>query len=110
REDNILYPHWSVTLYLNQTYPGSVTSILLGIWADTGEVFFCHYQAYGGSGLPSDANSNSQPSNDNSVYEQLPSSENNEVSSNTNQIILVAVITTVIAVLAIAIVVKKRSK
>ena len=51
REGNVLYPHWSVTLYLNQTYPGSVTSLLLGIWADTGEVFFCHHQAYGGSDL-----------------------------------------------------------
>ncbi len=110
KEDNVLYPHWSVTLYLNQTYPGSVTSLLLGIWADSGDVFFCHHQAYGGSGLSPDANSNSQPSNDNSVYEQLSSSENNEVSSNTNQIILVAVITTVIAVLVIALVVKKRSK
>ncbi|MEM2968268.1 MAG: hypothetical protein QXJ76_03040 [Candidatus Bathyarchaeia archaeon] len=57
REANVLYPYWSITLYLNQTYPGSVTSLLLGIWADSGEVFFCHYQAYGGSNLILDGNS-----------------------------------------------------
>ncbi len=111
KEDNVLYPHWSVTLYLNQTYPGSVTSLLLGIWADSGEVFFCHHQAYGGSDLPSDANTNSNNllSNDNSGSEQL-SSENNKLSLDISQIILVAVIVIAVAILAIALIVKKRSK
>lgn len=61
RESNVLYPYWSVTLYLNQTYPGSINALLVGIWADSGEVFFCHHQGTGGSDLISDGNSGSEP-------------------------------------------------
>lgn len=40
REPLTLYPHWHVTLYLDKTYPGFVTGIMVGIWADTGEIHY----------------------------------------------------------------------
>jgi DNA-binding transcriptional ArsR family regulator len=33
-----LYPYWYVTLYLDKTYPGGVTQIAVGVWADTGQI------------------------------------------------------------------------
>lgn len=48
REPYTLYPLWNVMLYLNQTYPGSVYALLVGIWADTGKVSSCSNQAAGG--------------------------------------------------------------
>jgi DNA-binding transcriptional ArsR family regulator len=33
-----LYPYWYVTLYLDKTYPGGVSQIAVGVWADTGQV------------------------------------------------------------------------
>jgi hypothetical protein len=46
KEGNVLYPAWSVTLPLNGTWPGSVTELLVGIWAGSGEVYHVHHQAY----------------------------------------------------------------
>jgi hypothetical protein len=38
RTDNLtLYPYWYVTLHLDKTYPGGVTEIGVGVWADTGQ-------------------------------------------------------------------------
>ncbi|MBN1243991.1 helix-turn-helix domain-containing protein [Candidatus Bathyarchaeota archaeon] len=33
-----LIPYWYITLYLDRVYPGGVTSIAVGVWADTGVV------------------------------------------------------------------------
>jgi DNA-binding transcriptional ArsR family regulator len=33
-----LFPYWYITLYLDREYPGEVSSITVGVWADTGEV------------------------------------------------------------------------
>jgi DNA-binding transcriptional ArsR family regulator len=33
-----LYPYWYVTLYLDQTYPGGISQIAVGVWADTGQI------------------------------------------------------------------------
>jgi hypothetical protein len=33
-----LEPYWYITLYLDREYPGGVSSITVGVWADTGEV------------------------------------------------------------------------
>jgi hypothetical protein len=33
-----LYPYWFITLYLDKTYPGSVTELTVGVWADTGKI------------------------------------------------------------------------
>jgi len=38
RTDNLtLYPYWYVTLHLDKTYPGDVSEIGVGVWADTGQ-------------------------------------------------------------------------
>ena len=114
RESNVLYPCWSVTLYLNQTYPGSVTSLLLGIWADTGEVFLCNYQAYGGSYPISDSDSGYIMSDDNSGFEVATTSpspsppENNEVPMDLNMATIIAVATIIIAVATTTLIVRKR--
>ena len=37
--DNLtLYPYWYVTLFLDKTYPGDVSALGVGVWADTGKV------------------------------------------------------------------------
>jgi predicted transcriptional regulator len=33
-----LVPYWFVTLYLDKTYPGGVSRLGVGVWADTGQV------------------------------------------------------------------------
>jgi len=39
REEGLaLVPYWEVILYLDKVYPGGVNSIIVGIWADTGQV------------------------------------------------------------------------
>jgi hypothetical protein len=113
REGNTLYPYWSVTLYLNQTYPGSVTSLLLGIWADTGDVFFCNYQAYGGSYPISDSDSGYILADDSGSESPSPSSsalENNETSTDLSMVAAIAVVMIIIAVGTITLLVKKRNK
>ena len=35
----IIYPYWSVQLYLDKTYPGNVYGLTFGIWADSATVF-----------------------------------------------------------------------
>jgi DNA-binding transcriptional ArsR family regulator len=38
RTDNLtLYPYWYVTLHLDKTYPGGVSEIGVGVWADTAQ-------------------------------------------------------------------------
>jgi hypothetical protein len=112
REGNVLYPHWSVTLYLNQTYPGSVTSLLLGIWADTGEVFFCHHQAYGGSDLtPSnsgDTISGASSDQDPTSPPQL-SAATNDTPINLGIVAVLSVAMIAIVATAITLIAKKRS-
>ncbi len=34
----VLYPQWTVTLYLDKVYPGGVGSLTVEVWADTGKV------------------------------------------------------------------------
>ena len=38
KEPLILVPYWYITLHLDREYPGGVNSIVVGVWADTGEV------------------------------------------------------------------------
>jgi hypothetical protein len=38
REPLVLYPYWSVNLYLDKVYPGNVIGFTFEIWADTGEI------------------------------------------------------------------------
>lgn len=37
-DDLTLYPYWYVTLFLDKTYPGGVSALGVGVWADTGKV------------------------------------------------------------------------
>ena len=52
REPYTLYPHWRITLFLDKVYPGGVTGIQVGIWADTGEVHYIIPLSTGGGPLP----------------------------------------------------------
>lgn len=61
KESNILYPAWSVILPLDGVYPGSVTELLVGIWAGTGEVYLVHHQAYGGAAPPEATSTPTEP-------------------------------------------------
>jgi predicted transcriptional regulator len=45
-EPLVLVPYWFVTLYLDHTYPGGVTRLAVGLWADTGQVV--QVKMYGG--------------------------------------------------------------
>ena len=38
-QNGTLKPCWNVTLELNRTYPGGVSTLQMNVWADTGEVF-----------------------------------------------------------------------
>jgi len=54
REPLTLYPFWRVTLYLDKTYPGNIIGIVVGVWADTGEVRYIETLSYGGATFPED--------------------------------------------------------
>ncbi|HEX7483265.1 MAG TPA: hypothetical protein VF350_07345, partial [Candidatus Bathyarchaeia archaeon] len=47
REPYVLHPYWQVRLFLDKQYPGSVTNLLVDVWADNGEVFFCYHDGMG---------------------------------------------------------------
>jgi hypothetical protein len=47
KEPYVLHPFWQVRLYLDKQYPGSVTNLLVHVWADTGEVFYCYHDSTG---------------------------------------------------------------
>ena len=101
RKSNVLYPYWSVMLYLNQTYPGSINALYVGVWADSGEVFFCQHQGTGGNLLP-DTNSNSE------THTLPTSSESSGTLLEAGTAI--TMITVVLAVIAVVAVILKRRK
>jgi hypothetical protein len=68
RDPFTYYPYWHVDLWLDKTYPGGVSYISVGMWADTGEVVYVKALGGGGGILPyegtgtsSSANAPSQP-------------------------------------------------
>jgi hypothetical protein len=97
KESNVLYPVWTVTLPLNGVYPGSVTELLVEVWAGTGEVHLINYQAYGGATLFDNG------------YILAPEST---IPSNSGTFALIAVALTAILAVAITITIieKKRNK
>lgn len=100
RDSSVLYPSWRVRLYLNQTYPGSVNAFVVGVWADSGEVFSCGHEGPGG-GLPQTDNLDSAST--------LSPSGNNSVSSPDMRVVGAAV--AIIAVAAVCtVLIKKRGK
>ena len=43
---NTLYPSWSIMLYFDKIYPGSITGYYVALWADTGKVYRANSQGY----------------------------------------------------------------
>ncbi|MEM3055163.1 MAG: hypothetical protein QXM52_05615 [Candidatus Bathyarchaeia archaeon] len=74
REPYTLYPHWRITLFLDKVYPGGVTGIQVGIWADTGEVHYIIPLSTGGGPLPEPQPDSSTPSPEPEPEPQQPSS------------------------------------
>ncbi|MBE3116498.1 hypothetical protein IMZ68_04770 [Candidatus Bathyarchaeota archaeon] len=90
RESFELYPYWYVELCLDKVYPGSVSSIHVGLWADTGAVNYCH-EISAGAAYPPD-----EPQTKNTIPIGIP---------------IVAIISVAILAIAIAtIIIKKRRK
>jgi hypothetical protein len=62
REDSTLYPMWRVELPINEIHVGDqvisdmASSVVVGIWADTGAINYCHEISYGGT-IPTDSQS-----------------------------------------------------
>jgi hypothetical protein len=107
KESNVLYPIWTVTLPLNGTWPGSVTELLVEIWAGTGEIHLVQHQVYGGSDLPP------VDSADSGLTTTAPSSQSTNTNETPLDLGIVAVIAVTIAAIAaatITLIVKKRSK
>jgi hypothetical protein len=44
-----LFPHWRIDRSLDKGYPGGVSSIAVGLWADTGTINYIQELSYGGS-------------------------------------------------------------
>lgn len=107
KESNVLYPIWTVTLPLNGTWPGSVTELLVQIWAGTGEVHLVHHQAYGGSDFLSDYSSDSELT---TTSPSPQSSNTNKAPMDLGMVAVIAVAIVAIAAVTITLIVKKRSK
>ncbi|MFB3890119.1 MAG: hypothetical protein ACE14S_11555 [Candidatus Bathyarchaeia archaeon] len=67
----VLYPYWQVGLPLDDVYPGSVTMIVVEIWADTSEVIRV-YPLGAGGGLDSEDSTPSPSSNAQPAPAQSP--------------------------------------
>ncbi|MBE0511415.1 hypothetical protein IBX38_00010 [Candidatus Bathyarchaeota archaeon] len=72
-----LYPEWYIPLGLDKVYPGGVTGINVGIWADIKEVSYIGAMIFGGAPSSPEAPVNSEnsvkpPSNEVSVGEVAP--------------------------------------
>lgn len=107
KEGNVLYPAWTVTLPLNGTWPGSVTDLLVTIWAGTGEVDSVYHRAHGGSAFLSDNDSGSE------LITTTPSPQSstiNETPPNHDAVALITVVILAIAIVTITLTVKKRSR
>jgi hypothetical protein len=88
RESMELYPYWYIELCLDKVYPGSVSSIHVGLWADTSTIVYC------------------QPISAGVAYPAETETNNDLIDTS-----LVAVIPVVlIAVIVVAFFVKKRCK
>ncbi len=57
RESFELYPYWYVELVLDKVYQGSVNSIHVGLWADTGTVAYCQ-EISAGAAYPTETETN----------------------------------------------------
>jgi hypothetical protein len=102
REGTTLYPYWMVDLYLDKVYPGGVSSVEVGLWADTGEIHLIQELSYGGSTQPE---TTTTPSAEPTTQPQ----SNTPTASNMN-LAVGAAAATIVAIALVTIAVKKRSK
>jgi len=102
----ILYPVWSVILPLNGTWPGSVTELLVEVWANSGEVKYIHHQAYGGNSEPPTVTLTQSP-----IPTPSPISESNDDNTLIDfRIISVVMAIIIITVITTILLIKKRKK
>jgi hypothetical protein len=104
-KSNVLEPYWDVSLYLNQTYPGSVHGLEVRIWAGSGKVFLCGHIAYL---VPE--NPEGQLFSENTTLNAT-----SETISQPDMFVAVAILITIIALIVISIVapmliIKKKRK
>ena len=125
KTSTVLNPYWSINLYLNKVYPGSVHGFMICIWANSGDVFYCGQLAYGGvdptdtsGSAPPEPTSESDPSPEPSVVD-VPPQESSitdnpppENTSATTDILYPAAIAIAVIGLTVAsaAVLKKRKK
>jgi hypothetical protein len=113
RKDSTLYPFWRVDLYLDKVYAGGVSSIAVGIWADTGDISYCKALSYGGNVPSNNTISTSSPFPASSSPESTISSSTQPLSNTTtlsNIILIAGAIAAIALISAVAILVKRRSK
>jgi hypothetical protein len=90
--DDALYPYWNVQLTLAES-KGNVWALLVGVWADSGEVFKCNTLAVGGS-----EGTDTIPKNEDTTPQSL----------QPTQIVLLLTTIAIIGVTITAIIKKKR--
>lgn len=115
RED-VLYPHWEIHLTLNKMVRGYGAAFNVLVWADTGEISYIVYSgSYGG-----DSQSEENPETSTEVDElqshsstlsspSTTSSENN-INTPTSTYLIAGTAVTAIAVVVVAVALKKRRK
>ena len=108
-----IYPYWSVQLNLGKLYPGNVWQLSVGIWADSGTVFFCQPIGFGGSLPTPDQTSTESTVTSTPIDQSAQQPQQTQVQGHAGipQIdlgIIVVVLATIAALGTI--IVKKRSK
>jgi hypothetical protein len=99
--DYELRPYWSVSMYLDEVYPGGVFGIKAFIWADTGEII-----SYTNMATSTISTEGTYANEDHHV-----SGTGSPVSSgNVLVFVIVAVVAVAVAALTIGLVVKKRHR
>ncbi|XHH07507.1 MAG: hypothetical protein ACFCUE_07920 [Candidatus Bathyarchaeia archaeon] len=100
REPLTIYPYWSVKLSLNQTYPGFVNGIHVGVWAENGEILFCYPIGWGG---------NVQVDNPN-IDDAAAAEQDTTQPLLNSHVIAIAVIAVAVAFVCLLLVIKKRKR
>lgn len=109
REPWTAYPFWGVQLYTD-IYRGK-NQIQVGIWADTGIIEYCYAVGSMGGGSPQPTNPSIRPLGP--AESTLPSSDQQEISTNAPQIDTIIIVAFVVAIVAISIslaVLRKRKQ
>ena len=100
-----LYPLYGFSLGLSRTFPGGITELQVGVWADTGQVAGINYvSSYGALTTGSTTN---QPTNSPSSAD---SNTQNKAQSTNTYVAIAAVAVIVILATTISVVVQKKRK